>query len=239
MRARLYDKIRGETRRLMDEGRMPTPFATPTDLFSLILVAADLSNTLRDELTHCQADIQRIAPWMSLMTPEMLHVTLFPLYIDQPGATYTNGSKEKRLSDAQTLATIASKYLPLDFEFKGINITPDGTIIVQGDDKAGKIDRMRAELHAALPNPGRRPPNLVHITLGRYKTGVVVEEFKKLVDWVELQKDRSFSSLQVKNPVFRATCEKEGKVFHAEAMRELSESKLPFTVGEAVRGTSR
>jgi hypothetical protein len=122
--------------------------------------------------------------------------------------------------------------IPLRFE--GLNLTVDGTLIVQGFDVSGRLDALRKELTGALRDPERRDLAIIHVSLARLKRPIKPSEFKTLADWVGMQRGRLFPDIPRLEPVLKATRDREGAVDHPAG-----EAELKLYYGHRHAGLSR
>jgi hypothetical protein len=183
---------------------------------------------LEQNLQNIVDGISKNLPWMSsgLLKTEKMHTTIFGLYFRKEMAFYNQGTAIDRKKDYQKVMDIARKYLPLKIKYQGLLLTTDGTIIAKGHCEGKKLDEMRHELVSELDVEGRKAVSIIHITIGRLKQQITLEEWLATQKWIdEFNKKNGgyIGEIVAKNPVLVAGTDNEGIIYHEQARQEIEE----------------
>ena len=215
-----YIRVWDITSRKSAGGEAPQPYVQ-RPVFDISVVAghswitglnSDFDPLFISQMHDVMREIKERFPWLTLVPEEMLHMTLYGLYVDQETSFVDTLSEDRLGKDCSAVVKASKDFLPSKIRFQGLNITPGGAVIIEGHPEDSGIDRMRAALNN-MTGAGFNA-NFVHITLGRTTDKVEPEDFASLVDFISGQRNRLIGTITVERPFLIATAVNDGTVLH-------------------------
>ncbi|MCD6539502.1 MAG: glycogen/starch synthase, partial [Candidatus Omnitrophica bacterium] len=185
-----YEEIWTSTERLISSYRVPS-FVNNENVYYItsVIPFSEFPKPLKRNLRKIIDDLKNEFPEFYFLSEELIHTTVFVLVFERPLDKNYLGKPRLTLQMAREyrrhiIERIGSK--EIRYIFRGVNLTPDGTIIVQGYVDDNTIFELRRYLEEAYPDDtGRRKTPLLHITLARLIRPISYESFYKLFKKIE------------------------------------------------------
>lgn len=153
------------------------------------IVILPLPSEARKTITDIQSQIASKLPGGSLWLPrdEQLHITF--AHVVSPDAEYSDVRSEifKDISDdvVSSLHSVADLLQGTDVTLNEIHASKSAIYLVGHDNGAVQQARQEFIQGFALPESSRRPPNIIHTTIVRFKEEFPFEQVDQLVAQID------------------------------------------------------
>jgi hypothetical protein len=191
-------------------GRQDTGFASDFSSFSAKIEA--LSQELRARF-----------PFLDVQEGKMLHVTLVCLQLSMQQVSAARAAfvaRDHKDFLRRMVAMTGSRRRSV-LDFRGLNLMPDGVLIIEGHALNDELFRMRERAKDMFPDSPAK--EIASITLGRLARQPTPQEWNDLIAWVAERRNLEFGKATLKNSILVAMSNYSGSQLDEEVQSDLQE----------------
>ncbi|MFH1397502.1 MAG: glycogen/starch synthase, partial [Candidatus Omnitrophota bacterium] len=231
-----YESVWEKTTDMVAKNQAPGPFKKK-DIYYItcVIPVTEFSAEMKNKLNNIRNILKEEFPELEFLPEGLLHSTVFvPVYdipykieeelgkieLSYPVSEMAQGFK------ANLIGMLKGK--KLKYNFKGLNLGPDGAIFVQGHVEDETVFDLRKALGDIYVNKDRKTPFL-HISFARITKPITPAQFKRLYERVKESRNLELSEVIVSTLLLFSGKDIAGLHRIKEITIDLSDSSSPLT----------
>ncbi|MFC1483279.1 hypothetical protein ACFL56_03355 [Candidatus Margulisiibacteriota bacterium] len=194
-----YQLIWKATEVMVAEGKAPK--SSPNfqhHAVPLICNISELDISILKKIVDVKYHLKKSFKNISFVPDNIFHLSIFIVIYDIPLNEYNPKKHDINNKIIAEIEEILKNTKPIEIDFSGVNLGPDGGSFIEGHVKNDEIFNVRKKLENNFPNKKRRTP-LVHISLGRIVENISKEEFAHLYNEIKKMRKLKFGITTIKN----------------------------------------